>query len=50
MEHAVRAVAEQAGREIDQQFVDQALCEQRAVQPEAGFDVDLVQFAARELA
>ena len=50
LEHSARRVAEQLGRDVEEDLVDQARREQRAVEPRAGFDVELVDAAARELA
>ena len=49
VEHALRRVAEEARVEVDQELVDAALAHQRAVQAEAGLDVQLVDAAARQL-
>ena len=48
VEHAA-AVAEQAGREIQQQFVDAAFADQRSVEFGTRFDVDFVELASAEL-
>ena len=44
LRHA-QALAEQLGRQVDQQFVDQAFAHQRAIELEAGLDVQLVDLA-----
>ena len=50
VKHALRRVPDDVGREIDDQLVDEVLGEERAVQPEARFDVHLVHPAPPELA
>ena len=40
--HAVRAAAQQFGRQVEQQLIDQPLRQQRAVEDGTGFDVQLV--------
>ena len=50
IEHAARAVAQQTRRQIEQQFVDATLVDQRAVQLAAGLDVQLVDAAPAEFA
>ena len=45
VEHPLRRVAEEARVEVDQELVDAALAHQRAVQPEARLDMQLVDAA-----
>jgi hypothetical protein len=42
-------LAQQRGRQIDQQFVDQAGAQQRGVELVAGFDVQFVHAALRQV-
>src|SRR6185503_10406746 len=48
VEHSLRRVAEKARIQIEQELVDAAFAHERAVQPETGFDVQLVYAALRE--
>ena len=49
VEHALRAVAEEARVEVEQELVDAAFAHERAVQPKARLDVQLVHPAPRKL-
>ena len=48
LEGAARRIADDRGREVDEQLVDEARVEQRAVELRAGLDVHLVDLARRE--
>src|SRR5689334_686987 len=50
MKHPVRRIAEEVRRKIDDELVDEAFTQERAVELVTRFDVNLVQLAPRELA
>jgi hypothetical protein len=50
VEHAARRVAEQTGRQVEQQFIDQTCAQQRAAEAETGLGVHFVDAAPGEFA